>query len=278
MSAGSGLVLGALSFFIAGLIRDRSPNGSILNVAHWIGSFLPFPFASRLLLTLALSVLLAYAGNLLLHLWVRYVQRKNQKTNQVVNSWFTDRIGTPLAQLLRKAAVRQRLVLLSLQSRKVYCGRILEVPPNLDDSNSYIELLPKFSAYRDKDTLQLGEKRTEYPAISVWEANQYVAGRHAVLEELNKRLEKMSVTDSRRDVLVSLASGLRQEIDEAEAELAKFAIPSDFEIEDWVKIIPIAEIESATFYDPDAYEMWFNNKPEPTEADSESQINDPVAG
>lgn len=35
----------------------------------------------------------------------------------------------------------------------------------------------------------------------------------------------------------------------------------DFDIADWIKVISIKEIESASFYDPDAYTAWFSKAP-----------------
>lgn len=61
-----------------------------------------------------------------------------------------------MAQLLRRAADQQKLVMLTLKSRKIYCCRIFEVSPDISSAEACVDILPSFSAYLDKDTLKIG--------------------------------------------------------------------------------------------------------------------------
>ncbi|MDQ1187564.1 hypothetical protein [Stenotrophomonas sp. SORGH_AS_0282] len=44
---------------------------------------------------------------------------------------------------------------------------------------------------------------------------------------------------------------------EAAEVVAGFQGRKDFDIQDWIKVISIKEVESASFYDPEAYAKWF---------------------
>jgi hypothetical protein len=59
------------------------------------------------------------------------------------------------AQLLPPAAsAQERLVSITLDSRKVYIGTVAAAP-NLETHDVFLALTPIFSGYRDKDTLDL---------------------------------------------------------------------------------------------------------------------------
>lgn len=62
---------------------------------------------------------------------------------------------TALDRLLYQASLAQHLLCLSMKDGKVYIGYIQELPSNPEDRNSYFEILPVHSGYRDKDTRQM---------------------------------------------------------------------------------------------------------------------------
>jgi hypothetical protein len=62
---------------------------------------------------------------------------------------------TALDRLLYRASLTLDLLSLSMKDGKVYIGYIQELPPNPEDRNSYFEILPFHSGYRDKDTREM---------------------------------------------------------------------------------------------------------------------------
>lgn len=254
MAAGSGLVLGALVFFITGQVAraDWFTGGVAHRIALEIDRSLPVAHACRLLATIFSAVLLAVVLNGLL--WIRYRSR-GRPTGKRVYDKLTDAFGNPLSQLLRKAADKQKLVMLNLKSRKIYCGRILEVPPDIESDDACIEILPSFSGYRDKVTLEVGQEKTNYPVIDLWEARQFLFSRREFLK-LFEEFERGAPAALREEIRVERAQ-VEADIRGAEEIIGSFGEPVDFEPHDWVKVIPVREIESASFYDPDAYVSWF---------------------
>jgi hypothetical protein len=62
---------------------------------------------------------------------------------------------TALDRLLYQASLAQHLLCLSMKDGKVYIGYIQDLPPNPEDRNSYLEILPVQSGYRDQDTREM---------------------------------------------------------------------------------------------------------------------------
>lgn len=258
MAAGSGLFLGAAVFVGSALIKSLSFFESSLasEVAREIDAAIPVPHACKLLFTLFFAVGLAYLFNLIL--WLKHLY-KGKSTGRCVYDNLTEKFGNPLDQLFRRAAETQKLVMITFQSRKIYCGRVMEVPGNLDAEGAFIEILPSFSGYRDKDTLSFGGKKTEYPVITLWEVKQYIYSIEQRLEITEQHLS--GVQDERvRDILDKRRGKLEHDLAEARAVLAGVREPPDFDPNDWIKVFPVAEIESASFYDSRAYEVWFRGE------------------
>lgn len=261
ISAGTGLALGAVGFFLASIIGVTATyrGSAFFTLAEKFSHAIPFPYANKLLFTIAFSVVLAYVLNFASYLWFKRTKTKAAKR---IYGALVQRHGSPLSQLFRKAAEQQKLVMLTLKSKKIYCGRVLEVPTNLDIETAYVEILPKFSGYRDKDTLRMGSEKTEYPAITLWESMRYLDGRRKVLSELERREKQFNKQHpTHAEALREEKEKIIQEINVAETVIKNASAPRDFSIEDWIKVIPVKEIETATFYDPAAYSTWFTAKP-----------------
>lgn len=274
MSAGSGVLIGAVVFLAVSGVKPYFCEGSLpLRIAQFVNQSVPIPYAFRLILTLFGSAVIASLLNLLsvkivggagekLHLLKGKVRTRSQR----VYDRLTETSGSSMAQLFRRAADKQSLVMLTLKSRKIYCGRIFEVPANIDAADACIEILPSFSVYRDKDSLRMGGGRTEYPVIDLWVARQrlYTLEENLKLFDSNrgKLLTKMSLSSPGDGVAEKYLRRARRVIeirrDEARGVVQGFQGGRDFEVEDWVKVINIKEVESASFYDPDAYLAWFS--------------------
>ena len=253
MAAGAGLILGAFVFVVTGLIRENAglADSSIFAIAAAIDRTIPVPYACRLLLTIVFAVVGAFLLNGLL--WLRY-GRKGRPTAKRVYNKLTGMFGNPLSQLLRRGAEQQKLVLLTLKSRKIYCGRIWELPTDIEDEDACVELLPSFSTYRDKNTLRMGLEKTDYPVIALWEATQYLYSTRGLLEFFEDEVARFG--DLSGQAIASERARLMADIDEAQSVVAQFG-DRTVNVDDWIKVIPLKEIESASFYDPDAYKAWF---------------------
>lgn len=266
MAAGSGLLIAAATFWMASLASAHSYYlGSWLQ--QFVGNFaaaIPLPHATKLTATVFFAVLLAFLFNLTLSgIFTKF----KGPTAKLVYNKITDVLGTPMAQLFRRAVNTQKFVLVTMKCRKIYCRRILEVPPDLDRENACIEILPCFSGYRDKDTLRMGSERTQYPAIAQWEAEQYLHSRKIVLKDLSDQIARLDAGAGIEE-MEAARQKVENEVKQAEAELLKLNLPEKFCINDWIKVIPICEIESAGFYDPVAYEHWFKLRPNEKQQES----------
>lgn len=270
MAAGTGLVLGAVIFAVTGMARPWLDSHSwVLKVAHSLDAAIPIPYACRLLLTIAASVLLS---GLLNFLSVQLVRgRRSEKVHanggsrsraQCVYDRLTEQYGSPMAQLFRRAADRQKLVMITLRSRKIYCGRVFEVPPDIDFPDACIEVLPSFSACRDKDNLRMGESRTDYPVIDLWVARQRVYSLEEQIKlfdlEVKERFQAQVRDPIGKKFFRRTKRMLEAELSEARQLVDNVSGGRDFDVSDWIKVIPIREIESASFYDSEAYKAWFS--------------------
>lgn len=258
MAAGSGLLLGSIVFVTTALVaaHPRYPDSGLQALARFLDQSVPLPHACRLLGMLLLAPVLAAGLNGLL--WLLLIRTK-RSTREIVFEWVNKDLVSPLALLLRDAASQQKLVMLSLKSRKIYCGRILKLPSDVESDTAYLNLLPSFSSHRDKDSLDMSSRRVEYPVIALWEARQFKTSQTLLLAELRKeRPYPMSGAD---DVEYQAAIA-RVEADIANAD-SVIGLHGDltFDPNDWIKCIGIKEIETASLYDPKAYDVWFNSTP-----------------
>ena len=116
----------------------------------------------------------------------------------------------------------------------------------------------------------MGEVRTEYPVIELWIARQrlYTLEENIRLFDLNAKDLFSHVVGAKRDLaqaekfLRRTRRMLEAQSKEASEVVSRFQGAKDLDVEDWIKVISIKEVESASFYDPDAYAMWFSRVPE----------------
>jgi hypothetical protein len=250
MCAAAGLIIGALSF---PLFRWLAPAPAVA----WLGTQYPFPpvEAGSLTLALFLGPFLALLANGLLWVWFRY-SGMNPSRLPLWNCLFTrmaKRDGSPLQQLLIEAIEENKLVMFSLTSRKVYCGYVMRLPPIFRNDDQYIEVIPLFSTARDKDTLKLLDWLS-YPAVAYWRARTYRDNLRTAMEHLGGL--RAGAPSDQQEVLMSLLADAEKKISDFEREDADGYF-NDLRIEDWAKVIPIKQIESASVFDEDAHRQWF---------------------
>lgn len=194
MSAGSGIHLSALVFLVVSVIKPfLHAESRPFRLAQFVNQSIPTPYARRFIFAFISSVAICSFLNLFSE-WIvpgtklkqQLLKSKSRTRAQRLCDRLADSNGSFMAQLFRRAADKQTLVVLTLKSRKIYCGRIFEVPPNIDEADACIEILPSFSAHRDKYRLRMGEARTEHPVLELWIARQ----RLYTLEENNRLLDQ----------------------------------------------------------------------------------------
>jgi hypothetical protein len=123
---------------LAELLVGETPLGPPLG-RYW-AVFSPFPYSATSVISLLLGPMCALVVNLLID--------KEKANDKEIKSH-----GNLFLKLLHQAAKEERLISLTLDSRKWYVGWVAE-SPNLDPQEQYFKLLPFMSGYRDKDSLE----------------------------------------------------------------------------------------------------------------------------
>jgi len=133
---------------LAELLIDSTPLGPPLE-RYW-DIFSPFPYSTASAISLLLGPTFALAVNL-------FIGKEKAKDLEIRAR------GNSLLKLLHQAEQEERLISLTLDSRKWYVGWVAE-SPNLDPLEQYFKLLPFISGYRDKDSLET-RPTVDYEAV-----------------------------------------------------------------------------------------------------------------
>jgi hypothetical protein len=295
--AGAG-ILGALPFIVLGYLMLVAAYRTRYHVAHAEGQRLFFMCAAAALLIAAFAVPLsrqvelAFLSNVLEAVFgsqAGYVEtllaaalvaailvavlngidagrrRRSKRLDEADDgTWpwvfrsLASRNGSPMQRLMIRAEQDERLIALTLSSRKVYCGIVLKLSPAFRSDDQFIEIIPMFSTARDKDTLAFGE-RVEYPMFHWWRATR----RREQLEDLRKNLGALVKDESQRAAIHAEVSkeldALEQRIRPIEAAIPNAAGLHGQSIRDWAKVIPLKLIESASIYDEESNRIWFTS-------------------
>jgi hypothetical protein len=118
----------------------------------------PFSYVGTALVALALGICFGPLSNLLLD-------------ELVAKSLALRRQGNHLLRLLNDASEEGNLVSVTLDTRKWYVGYVVETP-SLDPKDQFFSIIPIFSGYRDKDSLET-KRLTEYRFESVTNVDSY---------------------------------------------------------------------------------------------------------
>lgn len=135
-------IAGAIFLLLGRGVAFLASSSTLLSplVPVW-SRFAPFEFSGTAAATFGIGLVAPFVANLFVSReWAR---RKAVKRN-----------GSALLRLLHEAAESSETVSLTLDSRKTYIGYVLDAP-NLAPFDSYVEIHPVMSGYRDKDTLDL---------------------------------------------------------------------------------------------------------------------------
>ena len=211
-------------------------------------------------LTFLLGPITACLANLFyaIYYWL-FVKTESKKHASTPWEWAISthirRSGNPLRRMLVQAVDSngEQLVLLSLGSRKVYCGAIRRLP-SPTQGEEFIEVIPMFSATRNKDSLQF-EHRIEYPAFHIWRLKLRIALLRKLSDIAPDSQERMAERDA-----------IHAELEERQALLASVAdtappgYTDSLDIDLWSKVIPAREIESISFYDEEGNDKWFRSR------------------
>lgn len=250
MCAAFGLMLSGAAYLVLGLIRP------VLHV-----DVLPIGLQSvawHQLLTFALGIVLAGIANFVIFCYYTvFVDSETKSYASTPWEWivseYVRRFGNPLRRMLVESldsVAGERLILVTLVSRKVYCGAIKRTPvPTMGED--YIELIPMFSATRNKESLKF-EHQIDYPVFHLWRIRQRIA--------LLQRVKEISSLDSNASLEPALLDRELSELEEVHAsvlETAPRGYAEKFDINLWSKVIPVREVESISFFDEEGNDKWF---------------------
>lgn len=255
MCAASGLVMSALAHAVL--------NWSWVPAPEWFArlfSGIPDGGHRQHVLTFLLGPAVAVIANGAYAIYYGWRVDKDSKS-YASNAWewaisaHIRKSGSPLRRMLVQAVDSngEKLILLSMGSRKVYCGAVRRLPAQ-HSGDEYIEIIPMFSATRNKDTLKF-EERIEYPAFHLWRLKQRIV---VLQDTIADRSTTPAVRESSEAELAE-----RQATFDSVVVTAPAGYAENLDIDLWAKVIPVKEIESLSLYDEDSNSRWFGG-PEST--------------
>jgi hypothetical protein len=252
MSAATGFAIGLIAFPLYRNLPDAARD--------WYVKLYP---AETGPLALALLLSASLAGLFNLYYYARFTITSGPSGTSTWDQVYRElarRHGTPLQKLLVDAAKEEKLVLVTLTSRKIYCGYVLQLPPAFKADDQYIEIIPTFSSARDKDKLTMLE-RLDYVAVGYWRSCRWRDSLQAALE-IGQKSDQF--TPEQSDALEAELQRVDEKIRRFEAQDSEGYLRS-FQISEWTKVIPMKLIESASIFDEQAHRQWFAQPAEPQE-------------
>ncbi len=253
MCAASGLILSALAQAMLAL----APPGVLAHVETYVSDSQDRQYV----LTFLLGPIAAYAANLVYAIYYWLIVKPESKSHasspwEWAISAHVRQSGNPMRRMLVQAVDSngEQLVLLSLGSRKVYCGAVRRLPAPTP-GEEFIEVIPMFSATRNKDSLQF-EYKIDYPAFHIWRLKLRIALLQKLAEIAPENPEKAMEREA-----INAELQERQTLLASVAETAPAGYTEALEIDLWSKVIPVREIESISFFDAEGNDKWFQNAP-----------------
>lgn len=253
MCAATGLALSALAQVVLGMM----PAG----VLAWVAERIPDSQDQHHTLTFLLGPIAAGIANVVYagYYWIGVEADSKRHAStpwEWANSAHVRRSGNPMRRLLVQAVDSngEQLVLLSLASRKVYCGAVRRLPSPAP-GEEFIEIIPMFSATRNKDSLQF-EHQIDYPAFHIWRLKRRIE----LLQKLSELAASSAKNAEEHDVIEAELKERRGLLD-AVAKTAPAGYTDSLDIDLWSKVIPTREIDSISFYDEEGNDRWFRSPP-----------------
>lgn len=283
-SAGAGLALTFIVFAMVSIFRqDILGMLKVWGVRRWISvahESLPVEHAASLLLVFVSGPILALILNMAVTI-ARFLKAIFQRVDYMpMAGWMYWRAGTNAPTgyevLIHEAHRENKLVLLNLKSRKVYCGEVIHPPaPDRSGSLGCVKILPKLSSFRDKDTLEVcWEKAIKYPIYEIWLLRGFLTSLEAQVKRAKKR--SRSLRQIQTIVPAKLAFGSLMHYVRVKRAIALLEIqvasvhsaiqelsPMDGFIpnfQDWVKVVSLSEIESVSIYYDGIAASWFTSR------------------
>lgn len=212
----------------------------------WWATYVKFPYSGVSFLSFILGATLWWPLN---NVWPF---KRLWNTKSMYEKILADE-GEPFELLLDEALHKAQAVMVTLGSRKVYIGYLLSAPePKADRKN--IEILPTFSGYRDKDTLDLtltNNYATAYEGIV-----EGIAEAQERLEEARAALAALPPGGTAADVSPPSPAGSEERRRLEDSVRAREAGLKD--LEDSLSLVrvvlPIDEIIALSFYTPPIHE------------------------
>lgn len=247
ISSAVGMLSMVLGFPVYSLLRSLLGVGAAAQFLDRLSATYPFPYIGHFCFSCLLGPLCACFLNVLL--WAKEYRKPLLSTKseselklprltfaaagEQILSKSLEKIDDSIALLVIKANRSGKLIQVNLKSRKVYVGEPIERPISVWRTMTHLRILPKFSGARDKDSLKWTDDRTDYPAFAKY--------------RLSARLEVIGS--------MKIEAHLLEEKTKIEESLVELEF---IDLEDWIKIIPVSEIETISLFDEAAYGKWFS--------------------
>jgi hypothetical protein len=269
----AGFGIGSVTFVACAALRGLVPSGSIVrSVMDWFHTSIPIPYGLTFVATIVLAVAAGHLANCILWLRKKIKAPEDSRRVSVWAYWrsMSEHV-TALDELIRRAVSDDSLVLVCLKSRKVYCGSISGIRGTHESAAAHIQIVPSFSITRDKDLLNFNaETRTDYKAYSLKRAFDRQVTLSGEIQDFAKLVciirKDVDRLDDGGETKESVVSGLKNHARRCIAErkalrrsMAPYGTPETFDISQWVKVIPVSEIESTSLYRDDDYSKWFSS-------------------
>lgn len=87
---------------------------------------------------------------------------------------FTRRVGNSLERLLYRATSRGKMVMITLEDGKVYCGYVDWIPGNPGSPDAFLEILPVFSGYRGTESKRVSLPVTYAPFLKKLNSDEWI--------------------------------------------------------------------------------------------------------
>jgi hypothetical protein len=230
------------------------------------------PYGLTFIAAMLSAYIAGHLGNLYLLARKKIKAPKDDRRVSVWMYWRTmPEYITAFDELFARALRDDKLVLISLKSRKVYCGLITETRGDHDSAVAHVQFLPSFSITRDKEKLQFDwATKTEYIAYSLKRTAEREASIQAEIESAKQAIAFVERFAKERPAIAGLqrefVARARMQIEDSQKEcerlgnvLKPYLRDGQLSVSDWVKVIPVTEIESVTIYKDDDYQKWFKH-------------------
>ncbi|MGJ4728321.1 hypothetical protein [Luteimonas sp. SDU101] len=227
----------------------------LANMSTSVRGVLGFRSPGAICTAIAIALLLALLVNTACGLTLS----RRKGWGRLIDGWggvvrfMTAKFGDPMQQTLVRAVTQQRLVQVCLKGGRVYIGLVYRIPSRAHVETAYVELQTHYS-------LQRQASDGKFPAETTW--TKYpgvVAAKLRWERETMKTLKEtvMNRTDIRAQAKRTVIGKIDIEIAEISTQIAGLEDGlKGVSAEDWIRVIPVTELETLAFFDPEVFKRF----------------------